>query len=132
MFEKEAEEYSKETFCGEVFHTARNAFKDGAKFGYNKANEEIKQNGLALQSDMDKTIEQNIALKKELDKAKKWHYVENELPKKEKYVLVYTILKNLYLARLIKDNYFINKNGGLVQTSNVIAWKEIVLPKESE
>ena len=39
MFEKEAEEYSKETFCGEVFHTARNAFKDGAEFGYNKANE---------------------------------------------------------------------------------------------
>lgn len=39
MFEKEAEEYSKETYCGEVFHTARNAFKDGAEFGYNKANE---------------------------------------------------------------------------------------------
>ena len=36
---QEAEEYSKETFCEEVFHTARNAFKDGAEFAYNKANE---------------------------------------------------------------------------------------------
>ena len=39
MFEKEAEEYAKETFAEEVRPTARNAFKDGAEFGYNKANE---------------------------------------------------------------------------------------------
>ena len=42
-------------------------FKKGAEFGYNKCKEELKKIGLALQSDMDKTIEQNIALKKELE-----------------------------------------------------------------
>lgn len=40
-------------------------FKKGAEFGYNKCKEELNHKGLALQSDMDKTIEQNIALKKE-------------------------------------------------------------------
>ena len=34
----------------------------GAIDGYNKAKEEIQEQGLALQSDMDKTIEQNIQL----------------------------------------------------------------------
>lgn len=40
-------------------------FQDGAIFGYNKAKEEMQEQGLALQSDMDKTIEQNIQLKKQ-------------------------------------------------------------------
>ena len=40
-------------------------WQEGAVFGYNKCKEELNQKGLALQSDMDKTIEQNIALKKE-------------------------------------------------------------------
>lgn len=41
MFEKEAEEYAKD--CEKEFHTSYGAclysFKDGAEFGYNKANE---------------------------------------------------------------------------------------------
>ena len=64
------------------------------------------------------------------NKANEWHYVKDELPEKEKYVLVYTKLENVYVARLVKDNYFINQNGGFVQTSSVFAWKEIVLPVE--
>ena len=40
-------------------------WQEGAEYGYNKCNEELNHKGLALQSDMDKTIEQNIALKKE-------------------------------------------------------------------
>lgn len=69
MFEKEAEDSFK---CKKVLykwetdkHSYIDGFKDGAEFGYNKSKEELNQNGLALQSDMDKTIEQNIALKKE-------------------------------------------------------------------
>ena len=42
----------------------------GAEFGYNKAKEEIQEQGLALQSDMNKTIEQNIQLKKQIEKMK--------------------------------------------------------------
>ena len=75
MFEKEAEEYTENpksawkqgmTCVGSV----RQAFKDGAEFGYNKAKEEMQEQGLALQSDMDKTIEQNIQLKKQIEKMK--------------------------------------------------------------
>ena len=36
--------------------------------GYAQLQQEIKTQGLALQSDMDKTIEQNLALKKEVEK----------------------------------------------------------------
>ena len=38
--------------------------------GYNKAKKEMQEQGLALQSDMDKTIEQNIALKEQIEKMK--------------------------------------------------------------
>jgi hypothetical protein len=75
-----------------------NIWKDGAEFGYSKANE--------------------------------WHYVKDGKPKDNEYVLIYTDIKNVYIARLVEDNYFITNKGGFVQTSAVIAWKEIVLPKE--
>ena len=70
MFEKEAEEYAIENW--EHYEEGQNdskalkqAYLAGAEFGYNKCKEELNQKGLALQSDMDKTIEQNIAHKKE-------------------------------------------------------------------
>ena len=64
------------------------------------------------------------------NKANEWRYMKDVLPEKGKYVLVCTKYENVYVARLVKDTYFINKKGGFVQTSDVIAWKEIVLPKE--
>lgn len=66
------------------------------------------------------------------NKANEWHYVKDELPEKEKFILIYTDLKNVYIARLVEDDYFITNKGGFVQTSSVIAWKEIILPKEEE
>ena len=106
MFEKEAEKRTEEKYaCNEKPIMSLEAigykkgFKDGAEFGYNKANE--------------------------------WHDIKNGLSEKEKYVLIYTDLKNVYIARLVEDDYFITNKGGFVQTSSVIAWKEIVLPKES-
>lgn len=66
MFEKEAEEYCmNQSLLEDVRDNICKAFEDGAEFGYNKCKEELNQKGLALQSDMDKTIEQNIAHKKE-------------------------------------------------------------------
>ena len=131
MFEKEAEEHSKEWFKNnavtntyETPFTERYcyelAFKDGAEFGYNKANE--------------------------------WHYVKSEedLPKEEN-------LECLCIIRPMKEEgepfenkdfrgvlYFRNgrfyldednSNDCLKETNSdftelVIAWKEIVLPKE--
>ena len=67
------------------------------------------------------------------NKANEWHYVKDELPKDNEYVLIYTELKNTYVAKIpTEKNYFITRHGGFVQMSAVIAWKEIVLPKENE
>lgn len=94
MFEEEAEEYKdntrikdKNTYVGfpneriselqdfegnyiDISERIIKAFKDGAEFGYKKCQEEMQKNGLALQSDMDKTIEQNFALKALIEKMK--------------------------------------------------------------
>jgi hypothetical protein len=82
MFEKEAEEYrekekdkgyywvTQEMEQSELDTIVYETFKDGAEFGYNKAKEEMQEQGLALQSDMDKTIEQNISLKAQIEKMK--------------------------------------------------------------
>lgn len=66
MFEKEAEE-NKPPYAYCTLDTNcelwKDGFQKGAEFGYKKAKEEMQEQGLALQSDMDKTIEQNIQLK---------------------------------------------------------------------
>ena len=110
MFEKEAEEYAHTKHCKKCSsHCEKKCilvkddyetFKQGAEFGYNKANE--------------------------------WHYVKDgDLPKYNEYVLIYTGLKNIYVARIpTEKDYFVTRRGGFVQMSAVIAWKEIVLPEE--
>lgn len=73
MFEEQAKEYEERKhyryedndYCGDIADGIIQAYQQGAEFGYNKFKEELNHKGLALQSDMDKTIEQNIALKKE-------------------------------------------------------------------
>ena len=49
----------------------KKGWQDGAEFGYNKAKEEMQEQGLALQSDMNKTIEQNISLKEQIEQIEK-------------------------------------------------------------
>ena len=78
MFEEEAEEYTKQRAkvlgindLNLAYHAMQRAYQYGAEFGYNKAKEEMIQNGLALQSDMDKTIEQNISLKEQIEQIEK-------------------------------------------------------------
>ena len=113
-------------------------WQEGAEFGYNKCKEELNQKGLALQSDMDKTIEQNIALKKELNKANEWHFVSKDgFPNKDD---IYLIIRSdgLHLG-----DYCCGGNGDIdcqswcdypseeeIQDNSVIAWKEITLPEE--
>ena len=132
MFEKEAEEYAGKTYemcsySGLPYASDRRAreqaFKDGAEFGYNKANE--------------------------------WHYVKDgDLPNTEtkNYTYIrrrkryerqftdYRVIKCFVLCQNEKGKItaevgyfdcnqkcFFDKAEGIV-----IAWKEIVLPKESE
>ena len=112
MFEKEAEEYIKannlewelECYRTSPIGEVEQAFKKGAEFGYNKANE--------------------------------WHYVKDgDLPKRT---------NCMYSVWFGKRNYgFYNFDGirlwqvsedptaGWCSLSDIIAWKEIVPPKEN-
>ena len=101
MFEKEAEDSFN---CKKVLYKWEtdkrsyiDGFKDGAEFGYNKANE--------------------------------WHYVKDELPisDKDKYYFVVDKWNEPMIARFYEGVW---SNYSTIE--DVIAWKEIVLPKESE
>lgn len=131
MFEKEAEKYASDLEL---------IYKKGVLDGYNKCKEELNQKGLSLQSDMDKTIEQNIALKKELNNAKEWHYAKDELPPLNINVLVIhkwhrtpevgkriTVFSNssVWVWAMCCDSY---RYTG--EDKNVIAWKEITIPEQ--
>lgn len=118
MFEKEAEEYAIENYEECMYDDAKGwendrkareqSFKDGAEFGYNKANE--------------------------------WHYVKDgDLPSEDLrtktfgYYLTASKHKS-YKGFVFEVAYFTRVNfikGGDI-LDNVIAWKEIVPPKESE
>ena len=78
------------------------AYIAGAEFGYNKAKEEDK-----------------------------WHYVkEGNLPKENENVLIYSNRAN-HIGFYRNGFWFTNSDGCLEDDDiEVIAWKEIVLPKE--
>ena len=109
MFEKEAEDYSIDTYETCLYdnlpymndsRAREESFRDGAKFGYNKANE--------------------------------WHYVKDgDLPEENQWVLVYDgsyTVCNYHSNTPIKwlDNY-----ENEVSEYAIIAWREIVPPKEN-
>lgn len=110
MFEKYAEEYAKEKYSPKtdifIVAVADDAFKDGAEFGYNKANE--------------------------------WHYMKDvqcyeDLPHNEDVYYAYVVNVGAY------DKPITERRLGSfsefefdVMAYHVIAWKEIVLPKEIE
>ena len=109
MFEKEAEEtVDKSTWLfPQSKELAKDFWQKGAEFGYNKANE--------------------------------WHYVKDgDLPKENKDCLV--VFHNKYSDNIVKSIsrysvelkkwWFIHNLEDMEE--DVIAWKEIVLPKESE
>lgn len=128
MFEKEAEKYASDLEL---------IYKKGVLDGYNKCKEELNQNGLALQSDMDKTIEQNIALKKELNKSNEWHYVKDgDYPEKKDFYLV-AWKRTLHVKKYGEWGFDVdvfNADDGYFEDCGdfVIAWKEILLPNELE
>ena len=125
MFEKEAEEYGNEYWDCLVDSDDREmlqeAYKDGAEFGYNKAFVEADKNLKAVVADF--------------NKANEWHYPsKGEYPKDNSFVLVWT--ENGGITTNYGKEYSdgIPENGLFegIHISDVIAWKEIVLPKESE
>ena len=140
MFEKESEEYrEKEKDKGYYWVTQEmeqseldtiidESFKDGAEFGYNKAKEDankMKSRFLELCNLKDMRIEK-------LEKANEWHYVKDgDLPKKNGQFLLYieyetSGVRDTELDVWI-DKYFSRVT---LEDKKIIAWKEIVLPKE--
>lgn len=126
MFEKEAEEYrekeknkgyywvTQEMEQSELDTIVDETFKDGAEFGYNKAKKEDE-----------------------------WHYVKDgDLPKENEYIMIYSKLadniavgKRLCAGKIRKrcvyEWYFATYEGTYcLRDKDIIAWKEIVLPKE--
>lgn len=108
MFEKEAEEYV--DLSGNRNYTER-AFQDGAEFGYNKANE--------------------------------WQYPsKGDYPQEYKDILIYFLteddmkdcVRGWYEYDIENDKHIFKYLNvlGTQYLETVIAWKEIVLPKESE
>ena len=144
MFEKEAEEYRKElksnTFLSEPqLDLACQCFKDDAEFGYNKGNEEIKLLKETHRQSIDILVEQI----EELHKANEWHYVKDgDLPKENEYIMIYSKLAdNMAVGkrrcagkigkRCVYEWYFATYEGTYcLRDKDIIAWKEIVLPKE--
>ena len=161
MFEKEAEKWTIDYVCKDCSRykeckskehctckdCSKEKWQNGAEFGYNKCREELKKIGLALQSDMDKTIEQNISLKKELEKSNEWHKLdwEKHFPEADKLIRVRLrdgmehICETCYYEPTEDEigygKYvisFYELNGEWVDDNDVIAWCEIEPFKESE
>ena len=111
MFEKEAEEYALSNFGfrgknSQRVLTAKIDYQYGAEFGYNKANE--------------------------------WHYVKDVLPDEGTYLVVWQNdkgYKEIFILKYEEDDegelHWVDDDYE-VQDEYVIAWKEIVLPKEIE
>jgi hypothetical protein len=103
MFEKEAEEYYKDVTVGTFQECTENfadavltAYKDGAEFGYDKANE--------------------------------WH--RDEVPENENDILC-QVAKDEFVVgyyRSSKKHYYTTDG----QDIDVIAWKEIIPPKQEK
>lgn len=89
------------------------SFKEGAKIGFQ----------LCAKARLNVTTISDCPIKDE------WSNVKGKLPKKGEYIWIYTNLKNLYIARLVQDDYFITVGGGFVPISTVVAWKEIEIPE---
>lgn len=143
MFEKETEEIAKDIYIHHfddnvnypcVLQAITAGVQKGAKFGYNKCKKELNQKGLALQSDMDKTIEQNIALKKELEKTE-WHKPCEKLPEECSLVLAYSLddTEPSLWEFVANDQWeWLPKRIVFCSNNQIRLWKEIILPKESE
>ena len=124
MFEKEAEEYGKTSTnsykdglvdiddISVLDEAITESFKDGAEFGYNKAFVEADKNLKAVVADF--------------NKANEWHYVKDGISPTHSYrVLVFTDEGVGFGIYGLDDKKWHTYDTGF----EVIAWKEIVLPR---
>ena len=145
MFEKEAEEYANgkghehynylfEEHAGTPVDFARWCFQDGAEFGYNKGYHDAEEHYMNVIDSQHKLVEES--------KAKEWHYVKDgDLPKEtglliSKTLLLVTKMKGSDCLSLALGEYNFSTQEfsyqHIVGLTDVIAWKEIVLPELKE
>ena len=77
----------------------------------------------------------NNGFKDGYNKANEWHYVKDGLPKELHDVLCFVIHnEHRYVLQgyLREGRWVLSPLGTYLNNDDVIAWKEIVLPKESE
>ena len=158
MFEKEAEKYTKKWIVDEDdTHLVFEAFKDGAEFGYNKAQVEVEDRYQEYLYNKEMNLAGVTEQLEELEKANEWHYPsKGELPKCDEetqlifYVNCYyevgdeTLIRKRMVLGFYKKSFlnddvklFVERSKGYEDEhlpKDVIAWKEIVFPevKESE
>ena len=131
MFEKEAEEWRNSLNYEIDNDTFNNIVIPCIEFGYNKAKEgadKMKSRFLELCNLKDMRIA-------ELEKANEWHYVKHRLPKELHDVLCFVIHNEhrFVLQGYLRDGrWVLSPLGTYLNNDDVIAWKEIVLPKEIE
>lgn len=103
MFEEQSKQYVDDNYYDlieQVQQVAYQSHQDGINFGYNQARKEMSDIGLALHSDMDKTIRQNLELKKENEELRAEHFLDEFPP-------VGAMIRD-YEYNLIKDNLPLN------------------------
>lgn len=131
MFEKEAEDNKPPyAFCS--FNTKcelwKSGFQQGAEFGYNKAKVEVEDSYRESLCNSELNL---ASITEKLEKSNEWHYVKDgDLPEENQWVLVYDgsyTVCNYHSNTPIKwlDNY-----ENEVYEGNIIAWREITLPKD--
>lgn len=128
MFETEAEEYADKVYENrtEMDHYGiADAFQKGAEFGYNKAKKDadkMKSQFLELCNLKDMRIA-------ELEKSNEWNYVKGGIfPKDEKDILCQINFETYEVGYYHQEKRCFYTIDG--REIDVIAWKEIVLPKE--
>ena len=134
MFEKEAEEFvdSKKSFWRQgrtCIDSVRQAYQQGAEFGYNKAKGELEEKYKETICNLEMNLNSVTERLEELNKANEWHYVKDgKYPAHSNRVLVFTDEGVGFGIYGLDNQKWYTYDTGF----DVIAWKEIVLPKESE
>ena len=120
MFEKEAEKFKSDLEL---------IYKKGVLDGYNKAKEEVEDSYRESLCNSELNLASVTEQLEELEKVNEWHYVKDGLPKDEKeYLVIYESDHTKYIG--LESYYLDTKEWSTI--CKIIAWKEIVLPKESE
>ena len=137
MFEKAAEDNKPPyAFCtlNSKCELWKDGFQKGAEFGYNKAKVEVEDSYRESLCNSELNLASVTEQLEELEKANEWHYVKDEgTPKVEGHYLVCLCNKD----RDIFDCWiYYDKDVGWysmkVRMKDIYAWREIILPQESE